>query len=237
MRAARNKVFLPLGDRPVIVHTLLAFERAAVVDEVVLVAHPDELSFFREQLLARHPFAKVGAAILGGETRHQSEQRALDALRGRIAAGAITTVLIHDGARPFVTADEIARLVASAREHGAALLATPIVPGEAIFAHSDDGRLLSLDVPGELMRAQTPQAFDARTLLAAYDRARADGFEGTDTAASLERLGHPVAAVPGSPINLKVTTPDDLLRAEAILAARQAQAGAEEPSPAHTKPI
>lgn len=225
MRAAQNKVFLPLGDRPVIAHTLAAFERTDAVDEVLLVAHPDEVSYFREQLLARYPFGKVGIVIPGGASRHQSEQRALDALRERIVAGAVSTVLVHDGARPFVTAEEIARLVAAAREHGAALLAAPLTPCGAFFARRDDGTLLPLEAPEELMRAQTPQAFDARELLAAYDRANADGFEGTDTAASLERLGHPVAAVPGSAANLKITTPSDLLRAEAILADRREQGG------------
>ncbi len=230
MRAAQNKVFLPLGDRPIIVHTLEAFERAPVVDEVMLVAHPDEVDEFQARLLARYPLAKVAAVIAGGPSRHQSEQRALDALRERIlrdpiVAGSIATVLIHDGARPFVTPEEIAQVVAAAQTHGAAILADPLGAGEALFARDEDGALQPLAAPNELMRAQTPQGFDARTLLDAYDRARADGFEGTDTAAALERLGHPVAVVRGSRANLKITTPDDLLRAEAILALRRARTG------------
>jgi 2-C-methyl-D-erythritol 4-phosphate cytidylyltransferase len=219
MGAARNKVFLPLGDRPVIVHTLTVFERAPAIDEVLLVAHSAEVSYCQTVILARSPFAKVTGVIAGGASRHQSEQRALDALRGRIEAGEIAVVLMHDGARPFVTPQQIAQVIEAARIHGAALLATPLASDELLFALADDGAPQPIASPHELMRAQTPQAFDARTLLAAYERARADGFEGTDTAASVERLGHAVAAVPGSRANLKITTPDDLLRAEALLRA------------------
>jgi 2-C-methyl-D-erythritol 4-phosphate cytidylyltransferase len=159
--------------------------------------------------------------IPGGASRHQSERRALDALRGRIEAGEIEIVLLHDGARPFVTADEIARVVDAARRHGAAILAAPLAPDELLLEVAPDGTPQVIAAPEELMRAQTPQAFAARTLLAAYDRAHAAGFEGTDTAASVERLGQQVAAVPANRANpnanLKITTPDDLLRAEALL--------------------
>jgi 2-C-methyl-D-erythritol 4-phosphate cytidylyltransferase len=217
MGAPRNKVFLPLGGRPVIVRTLEAFERAPAVDEALLVAHPAEVSYCQSEILARYPLRKVTAVIAGGASRHQSEQRALDALRGRIEAGAIDIILIHDGARPFITPQEIAQVAEGARSVGAAILAAPLAPGELLCVFGDDGALRPVPDPHELMRAQTPQAFDARMLLAAYDQARADGFEGTDTAASVERLGHRVAVVPGRRANLKITTPDDLLRAEALL--------------------
>ncbi len=217
MGATQNKVFLPLGDRPVIARTLEAFERTPTVDEVLLVAHPAEVSYCQSEILARYPLRKVTAIIVGGASRHQSEQRALDALRGRIEAGAIDIILIHDGARPFVTPQEIAQVVEGARSIGAAILAAPLAPNELLCIVANDGTLQPIPDPRELMRAQTPQAFDAPMLLAAYDQARTDGFEGTDTAASVERLGHRVAVVPGRRANLKITTPDDLLRAEALL--------------------
>lgn len=217
MGAERNKVFLPLAGRPVVVHALAAFQRAPEVDEILLVAHPAEVGYCETEIVARYPLGKVRGVIAGGATRHQSEARALEALRTRIEAGGVDVVLIHDGARPFVAGEEIARLVAAAREVGAAILVAPIGAEETLLRVTEDGTLAPLEAHGELARAQTPQAFDARTLLAAYDAARAEGFEGTDTAASLERLGQAVAAVPGGRANIKITTPDDLPRAEALL--------------------
>jgi 2-C-methyl-D-erythritol 4-phosphate cytidylyltransferase len=215
--ATSNKVFLPLAGRPVVVHALEAFMRSPAVNEILLVAHPTEVTYCETEIVARYGLGRVAGVVAGGATRHQSEERALEALRPRIAAGELDIVLIHDGARPFVTADEIAHVVAAAHNAGAAILVASVPADETLLRVAADETLAPVEAPAELARAQTPQAFDARALLAAYDQARAAGFEGTDTAAALERLGHRVAAVPGNSANLKITTPDDLLRAEALL--------------------
>ena len=220
MGADRNKVFLPLGGRPLLVSTVEAFACVPAIDEILLVAHPAEVQHVREVIVAAYGLPRVLDVIGGGGTRHQSEERALEALRPRILSGAVGVVLIHDGARPLVTPDEIAALVAAAWVEGGAMLGTPVVPGETLVRLTSDGTVADLLPAGDLWRAQTPQAFAARELLAAYDAARDAGFEGTDTAAAYSRLGHAVAMVPGSPANLKVTTPEDLLRAEALLAPR-----------------
>src|SRR5579863_3220490 len=107
MGAPQNKVFLPLSGHPLLIHTLRAFEAAASVDEVLLVAHPSETEYVEREILSSYPHSKVAGVIAGGATRHQSEQNALDALRERITTGAIDVVLMHDGARPFVTPGEI----------------------------------------------------------------------------------------------------------------------------------
>lgn len=218
MRADRNKVFLPLAGRPLLVWTVEAFARTSVVDEILLVAHPSEVHHVREAVVAAHGVPRVSDVIAGGTTRHQSEERALAALRPGILSGAVGVVMIHDGARPLVTPDEIAALVAAARAAGGAMLGTPVAPSETLAHLAPTGTVAELLPPAELWRAQTPQAFIARELLAAFDAARDADFEGTDTAATYSRLGHAVAMVPGSPANLKVTTPEDLLRAEALLA-------------------
>jgi len=218
MAHPQNKVFLPLAGKPLLAHTLLAFDRAAEVADVLLIAHPDELDRCR-RLVADQGVIKVIGVSPGGATRHQSEEAALEVLRGEIEAGAIAIVLIHDGARPLVRPAEIDVLARAAQTSGGALLATPIGREEAIARLDDDGSVAEVLHSSDLWRAQTPQAFDARELLCAYDTARADGFEGTDTAASYERLGHVVRIVEGSSENFKVTTPDDLVRAEALLAA------------------
>jgi 2-C-methyl-D-erythritol 4-phosphate cytidylyltransferase len=217
MGVAHNKVFLPLGGVPLLARTLAAFERATAVDEVLLVAHPDELAACRA-LADEYSMRKVAAVIPGGVTRHQSEEAALGALRQRIAVGQLDLVLIQDGARPFVTPAEVDAVCAMARESGGALLAAPVAAHEVIARLDDAGSVEEILPPDALWRAQTPQAFAARELLRAYDVARADGFEGTDTAASYERRGHPVSIVEGSADNFKITTSDDLLRAEAFLA-------------------
>jgi 2-C-methyl-D-erythritol 4-phosphate cytidylyltransferase len=220
MRADRNKVLLPLLGQPLIARAIAAFERAASVDEILLVAHPAEVAYFEREVIARYSLGKTRHVIAGGATRHQSEMSALEALRARITAGAVDLIMIHDGARPLVTPQEIDRLASAARGGSGAILVTPVDACETLLATRADGMVALVEAPRELARAQTPQAFDAKLLLAAYDQARADGFEGTDTASSLERLGYAIRAVDGSEENIKVTTPDDLLRAEAVLRAR-----------------
>jgi 2-C-methyl-D-erythritol 4-phosphate cytidylyltransferase len=219
MRAGRNKVLLPLLGKPLIARTLTAFERAASVNEILLVAHADEVGYFAREVVPDAGASKVAGVIAGGATRHQSEQRALEELRERITAGEIALVMIHDGARPLVTPQEIDQLADVARNGAGAILVTPVGASETVLETRPDGAVALVEAQEELARAQTPQAFDACLLLTAYDLAHADGFEGTDTASSLERLGNTIHAVYGSDGNIKVTTPDDLLRAEAILRA------------------
>ncbi len=216
MGAAGNKVFLPLAGVPLVVHALRTFERARMIRDVVLVTHPLEVALCETEIVARHDVRKVRLIVPGGASRHQSETNALDALRDRIQAGEIDIVLIHDGARPFVTAREVRDLLQAAQAHGGALLATPVAPDEVIVRGAIGAPIAEMLDPVRLWRAQTPQAFAARALLAAYDQARADGFEGTDTASSFERLGRQVRVVAGSPTNFKVTTPEDLRRAEYV---------------------
>jgi len=217
MAHAQNKVFLPLAGKPLLAHTLAAFDQATEVREVLLIAHPDELDQCR-RLVADHNVASVIGVSPGGATRHQSEDAALGVLRGAIESGMVDVVLIHDGARPLVSPAEIDALTRAARNCGGAVLATPLGSEETFAQLDDDGLLVDVLAPSDLWRAQTPHGFAARELLRAYDAARAAGFEGTDTAASYERRGHVVHIVAGSPENFKVTTRDDLLRAEAVLA-------------------
>jgi 2-C-methyl-D-erythritol 4-phosphate cytidylyltransferase len=217
MGAGQNKVFLPLAGKPLLVYTIEAFRRASAVDEIVLVAHPAEVGYVEVEIVAAYCPDAVAAVLAGGASRHQSEERALDALRPRIEAGAVGVVLIHDGARPFVAPERVDELVGAARQTGGALLASALAPDEVIARARDDGTVTTVFESAELWRAQTPQAFDARMLLAAYDQAGAEGFEGTDTASSFERLGHAVRVVAGDSTNFKVTTPQDLLRAEVLV--------------------
>ena len=214
MGASVNKVFLPVAGKPILVYAVEALAQAREVGEIMLVAHRLEVTRVRDEIVSRYGLSRVTSIVVGGRTRHESEDHALIALRSRIEAGEFDVVLIHDGARPFVDPRETDLIVRQARVSGGAILATPVDEEETIVHLADDGSVTTVYTSGELWRAQTPQAFNARALLTAYDRARADGFEGTDTSATYERLGHKVHIVGGRPLNVKVTTPFDLLTAE-----------------------
>ncbi len=215
--AGQNKMYVPLGTKPLVVHTIEALAAAESMDSIVAVAHPSEVEYFRQEIVGRFGLRRVRDVIAGGSTRHQSEALALASLRKEIEAGAIDVLAIHDGARPFVTADEVDRVVAAAAEYGGALLAAPVPAEDVIARVGEDGAVLELYPSTDVWRAQTPQAFLAARLLAAYDAAQTAGYEGTDTAASYERLGYTTHVVIGSEANVKITTPEDVLRAEAFL--------------------
>jgi 2-C-methyl-D-erythritol 4-phosphate cytidylyltransferase len=206
--ADRNKVLLPLAGLPVLAHsvrTALAVDGAHRI--VVVVRHDDRAAI--AAALAPHLGSHDVWLVDGGEERHDSEYRALAALRSDIEHGEIDVVAIHDGARPLASAALFRTVVEAAAVHGAAV---PTVPCGRL--NTEDGRL----APGSLVAVQTPQAFAAGTLLAAYDAADADGFTGTDTAACLERYDDvEIRAVQGERRNLKVTYADDIRLAEELL--------------------
>jgi len=196
-----NKVLLPLGDAPVVAWSVRTALAVADVRRVVLVVRPGE-----EEALAAAVAPELGdrevLVVAGGASRHASEWNALRVLAPDIEAGEVDVVAVHDGARPLAGVALFEETIAAAREHGGAI---PVV---AL------GSLLTTDaraVPGTMAGVQTPQAFRATDLLAAYRRAEADAFEGTDTASCLERYAHlPIAAVPSTPLNLKITFPEDV---------------------------
>ena len=199
--AGSNKVLLPLGDRPVLAWSVLDALALAAVRRVLVVVRPGEHDLVAEALEPHLGASEVGV-VEGGATRHASEWNALLALRTEIEAGELDVVAIHDGARPLAGAPLFEATIAAAREHGGAIPCVRL-PG-----------LLALDghaLPPELDGVQTPQAFRAAELLASYTAAERDGFDGTDTAGCWARYTDlPVAAVPSTPRNLKITFPEDL---------------------------
>lgn len=203
-----NKVWLPLGDRRVISHSLLNATQSFVGCRVVLVIDPADAEMARKVLAQEVPAIKV-ELVNGGRTRHESELNALKHLSADIDAGNIDIVLIHDGARPLASAGLFALVANAAAERGGALPAVDVDPYE-------------IDVVQKLRlaRVQTPQAFRAKEVLAAYLRAEKDGFVGTDTAACMERYLPETesVAVLGESTNIKITYPHDLVVAEKIIA-------------------
>ncbi|WP_435746405.1 IspD/TarI family cytidylyltransferase [Nocardioides sp. SYSU DS0663] len=205
--AAVNKVLLPLGDSAVLAWSVRSALTVADVDRVVLVVRPGEEEAVAAAVTPHLGEREVGL-VTGGPTRHASEWRALRALAPAIESGGVDVVAIHDGARPLAGHTLFERTIAAAREHGGAI---PVVPMTGVVP-ADAGTGPEL---GALVGVQTPQAFRAVELLAAYRRAAEDGFEGTDTASCLERYpgsARPlrIAAVPSSSGNLKITFPEDV---------------------------
>ena len=203
-----NKVLLPLADRPVLAWSILTALGLDDVGRVLVVCRPGEHDAVAEAIEPHLGDHEVGV-VEGGDTRHDSEWAALRALAPEIERGAYDVVAIHDGARPLAGADLFAATIDAARAQGGAV---PVVPLTDVIGAAG-GR-----PEGDLVGVQTPQAFRAAELLAAYAAADADGFAGTDTASTVERyVDLTVAAVPSSPLNLKVTFPEDLELAVRLL--------------------
>jgi 2-C-methyl-D-erythritol 4-phosphate cytidylyltransferase len=211
MASDRPKQFLLLAGTPVIIHTLKVFEQCESINEVIVVVPAAESAGFLS-LAAKFGLRKVTRVVPGGATRAESVKRGLQAIRAATAE----IVAVHDGVRPFVTVEEVDAVVAAAQTNGAAILVAPVT--DTIKQVSDARIVQTLD-RGELRRALTPQCFRYELLRQAYQAADDTDPSATDESVLLEKLGIPVSIIEGSPRNIKVTTAEDLVIAEAILGA------------------
>ena len=200
MNARLPKQYLRLGRTPVLVRTLRVLAAAAAVSGIV-VAVPRERVEATRRLLRASGVGKVLEVVEGGRERQESVWLGLQ------AAGQPEWVLVHDAVRPFISAALIARVLAAAGPTGAATCGLPV--RETVKRVREDVVESTLDRAG-LWLIQTPQAFRRELLWEAHDKARRDGYAGTDDAVLVERLGGRVAVVPGLAENLKITTPGDL---------------------------
>ena len=225
MGAATNKVFLAIDGKSILGRTLELFEGLSIISSIVLViAESDRAAC--AAVVREGGYEKVDQVVVGGDSRHASEFIGLLALEHDAAAGTIDVALVHDAVRPFVAADEIGAVAAAARRTGAAILAMPA--GGQMMAVAGDGAVVAADP--DLWIAQTPQAFAVSVALEAHRRAAEDGFVGTDTSAVVERTGQPVSVVEGQPDNIKITTSEDLIRAELIARRLRESNGGRRPS-------
>jgi len=220
-----NKLLLEAGGRTVLAHTLGAFESHPRVARIYITASEDDLETYHALIVAEG-LTKVAAVILGGRERQESVHLALRhvATHDKDAAGD-PLVAIHDGARPLITAERLSAVFDAADAEaltsgGGALLCVPAK--ETLKRVSGDVVLET--VPREqMMVAQTPQVFPLKTLLSAHATAEGAGFSATDDAMLVEYAGKPVRVVLGDYENLKITTPEDLVMLEGILARREAR--------------
>lgn len=211
-RMGEDKLFLPLGDEPVLVHSLRAFQAAPEIAEMVVVTR-QELIVPVAQLCKDYGLDKVSKVVAGGQTRTESVRLGILELTSDPEL-----IAVHDGARPFVTGEIIAGAVAAARKYGAA---APAVPLTDTIKELDDSGLAARTVDREKLRAvQTPQIFQEGLIRAALQKALEDGAVLTDDCAAVERLGMKVMLTTGSEENIKLTTPADLVHARTILEER-----------------
>ncbi|MED3624841.1 2-C-methyl-D-erythritol 4-phosphate cytidylyltransferase [Neobacillus thermocopriae] len=212
MGAGKNKLLLELNGIPVLIHTLKVFEEDELCDGMILAVHPQDFEEFNV-LLKKYNIHKVTGLVPGGKERQYSIYNALKT----VTNGSI--ILVHDAARPFIRKEQIHRLIETAKKTGAAIIG---VPAKDTMKKVQVGTVVETVERSSLWAVQTPQAFRISLLLEAYQKAEMERFVGTDDSSLVERLGHPVAIVEGDYDNIKLTTPEDLYFAEAILKKRQA---------------
>jgi 2-C-methyl-D-erythritol 4-phosphate cytidylyltransferase len=204
----KDKIFAPVAGKPLLAHTMDVFQRCPSVDQVVIVLSQDKLEAGR-RLVAEQRWSKVIDVCCGGARRQDSVREGL----GRLLN--CEWVVIHDGARPCLSLDLIEGVLGEARQSGAAIVAIPVKDTIKVVSNSF---VEQTPLRHSLWAAQTPQAFRFDVIDEAYRRAEGDA---TDDATLVEQLGYKVKVYPGSDTNIKVTTPDELSLAEAILKSRK----------------
>jgi 2-C-methyl-D-erythritol 4-phosphate cytidylyltransferase len=210
MNADTPKQYLDLGGRPVVGHALAAFDRCGAVDRIVLVVPEEDLDFCRDTLLPPLDIQKPLELAAGGRTRQDSVSRGLSAC-GNFEG----IVVIHDGARPFVDPKDIEACVRGAKIHGACVIGRPCFD---TAKRVGVGGLIEKTVDRQgLWTVQTPQAFQYDLIREALEKAKRENFQATDEAGLLERMGVAVKMEKGSALNIKITAPEDLALARAIV--------------------
>ncbi len=215
-RMGFNKLFATMAEKPVIAHTILAFERSRSVTEIIIVAREDQRDEIGE-MAGVESFKKIRSIIAGGEHRQDSVCAGL-----RCLSADAKYVAVHDAARPLISTEQIERVFERCRAHGAAALAEPV---------SDTLKRTGIDLAvtdsvdrRQLYAMQTPQIFERALLEEAYRAVYADNVSVTDEVSALERLGRNVVLVLNDDFNFKITYPRDLPLAEFILKQRTRRA-------------
>ena len=208
-RMGQPKQHIKLGQYPVLIHTLLALQQVEAVDEILLIARPEDHDVFAAQA-KEAGVTKLSRIVAGGATRQQSVQNGLAALPPEA-----TIVGIHDGARPLIDPDTVAAVIETAAECGAAAVAVPVK--DTLKRTDENGIVIDTPDRAHLWRVQTPQVFDRASLCAAMEAAMAAGRDYTDDCQLMEAAGHAVKLVAGLDTNLKLTTPEDIRLAKALM--------------------
>lgn len=224
MHSSVQKQYLLLGDKPVIYYSLKTFQDS-FMDDIILVTGNGDEAYCRKEIVDRYHFTKVKEIVAGGRERYDSVYNALQVIKKKDMQipDEDGFVFIHDGARPFLTEEILRRTLEAVTTDHACVAGMPVK--DTIKVVGEKGYALQTPDRNSLWQVQTPQVFDSRLIIEAYERLMqekdslaAKGIRITDDAMVVETLmGHSVRLVQGSYENIKITTPEDLVTAEAFL--------------------
>lgn len=214
MGGGTPKQFLSLEGVPIFVHTLRKFVAAETIDEIFLALRAEDMDRVLGDIDREH-FSKPVRLVAGGPTRQETVARALAE-----APPGTELVVVHDAVRPFIELEMIGRVVETARKDGAAILGIPSID---TVKQVERQKILGTIPRERIVLAQTPQAFRCKIIQEAFARAATDGFNGTDEASLVERMGLQVTVIMGSDRNIKITKPSDLPLARLYIAQEQEQ--------------
>ena len=211
MGSSTSKQFLLLDNRPILVHTLQIFQECRPVDGIYLVVNHRDLPLIQEEILETYHFSKIMKLVIGGRLRQDSVRNGLEAIDE-----SCDVVIIHDAARPFVSPAFVEKSIFLMEMFDAVI---PAIPArDTIKVISKEGFVLKTLERDALWHIQTPQTFKYDLIAKAYREGMAKKLCGYDDSTFIEHLGKKVKVVEGSPYNIKITTPEDLLIARGILA-------------------
>lgn len=211
MQAPLRKQYLSLAGLPILTRTLIVFDGCDLIDDIYLVIPKADLDFCREKIVGRVTFTRKLHLVFGGARRQDSVYNGLQKIDPDCSI-----VVIHDGVRPFVSIEQVVATIKEARAFGACILGVPAHDTlKQVDATENIVHTLQRD---NIWLAQTPQTFRCDLIKKAHEKAKADGYLGTDDASLVERLGEPVKIIPGSRGNIKITHKEDLEIAQCLLA-------------------
>ena len=212
LKSVTNKNFLELGDSAILIHTLQTFSQSDKIDNLIIAAASDEIETVNE-ILSQVSDLKPYQVVKGGSERQYSIANAL-----KYVPDDSEIILVHDAARPLISIKTIEEVVEAARIYGGAIAAVP--EKNTIKVVDTDKFVVATPPRAHLVSVQTPQGFRREIIMKAYQQAADDNFLGTDDSSLVERLGIKVKIVLSEYRNIKVTTPEDILIAQALINAR-----------------
>lgn len=210
MNADIPKQYMNIKGVPVIARTIEKFECSDCINEIIIIARHEDIDYCKKEIIEKFNFQKVSAVIMGGDERQDSVFEGIKAVNKNA-----DIVLIHDGARPFVKKEHIEKIVEEADIFGGCVLGVRVK--DTVKVCDESGYVCETPERKALWIAQTPQAFKYDIIKRAYEKARVDGFVGTDDSMLAERVGYKVKMTEGDYDNIKITTPEDLRFGVAIL--------------------
>ena len=209
MKGTMRKQYLDLSGRPVLAHSIMAFDSCTLVAEIYLVVPKEDVEYCQNKILSLLDLKNQINLVHGGAKRQDSVYNGLQAI-----AKNTDTVVIHDGVRPLIHPEELKECILGSKKYGACILGTP---ASDTLKRVDKSGIIEATLPREnIWLAQTPQAFQYDLILKAHETARRDGYVGTDDASLVERLGEDVKIINGGRFNIKITKKEDLAVAKAM---------------------